>query len=358
MKPTSRVIDAMRGWIALMMIGLSAIGQEPAVAQRELIYLNWREYSDTELMAAFETRFHAKIREVLFQSEDERDRLLVEQQGKGFDIVNVSERVTEGYVKLGWLEKLDPQLLPNLKHVDPRFMAIRKEIQGYVAPNMWGTIGIGYRRDLVHEPITSWKQLFQPAEYLKGKIFMLHDTLEVTSLVFRALGYTPNDYNQPQALRRVEEVLLQQRPYVRAYGVLHSGTESLLVSSEIVMVLAWNGDVRYLREKEPNIAYVVPDEGTNLWVDFHAILSGSRNRLLAYQFIDFLQDPVNAARLSQTFSYAPTNKAALQYLPPEFLQDPIIFPPAAVLEKSAFLPRLPPRTKKAWNQLFSNIHAP
>ncbi len=340
---------------ALLVIGVNGIGQNSQPAPRELIYLNWVEYSDRELIAAFEKRFQVKIKQVYFESEDQRDRLLVEKNGKGFDIVNLSERVTVEFIKLGWLEKLNQTKLPNLKHLDPQFSGIREGIDEYVVPNMWGTIGIIYRRDLVAEEITSWKQLFQPAPFFKDKIIMLHDTLEVISLAFRSLGYTLNDYNKPEALQHVEEVLLRQSSFVKSFGILHIGDDSLIISGDVVMALGWNGDAMSLHKLNPNIAYVVPAEGTNLWIDFHAILSQSENKELAYAFINYLHDPANAAHMAQTLHYATTNKSAIQHLPPEFLEDSTIFPRQDILSKSAFLPRLPPRTIKSWNHIFAKI---
>lgn len=100
---------------------------------------------------------------------------------------------------------------------------------------------------------------------------------------------------------------------------------------------------------------MVPLEGTNLWVDYLTVMERSPNKDLAWDFIDFLNEPENAARLALHVRYATPNRAAQALLPKSFLEDPVIYPAPEVLARAEFYRILPPAALKARNLLFSRL---
>jgi spermidine/putrescine transport system substrate-binding protein len=117
----------------------------------------------------------------------------------------------------------------------------------------------------------------------------------------------------------------------------------------------YSGDVLMLQEHDPNVRYVVPEEGTNIWLDLWSVAASSTHKAAAYRFIDYLNIPEQAAKNALFVHYATPNLAADRLLPASYHQDPVIFPPADVVRRSEHFEMLPPRTLRAWNGVFAEI---
>ena len=323
--------------------------------KRELILLNWAEYMDPTVLQDFETRFHAKVKEVFFESNSARDELLGQTEGKGYDVVVVNPRIIPFYVKRGWLIPLGGAQIPNIKHIDPFWMKVHQQAEEYAIPYMTGTIGLVYRRDMVKPEITSWKQYFQPDEALRGKIFVIDDQRPAIGFALKALNYSYNSTDKNE-LTEAQKLLLTQKPYVQNYGYLTALDEnSGVVVGKTWVAMIYNGDALKLQKHHPELVYVIPREGGAVWVDSMVILKQSKQQKLAMQFINFLHEPEIAARLSVFNQYATPNQAAAQFLPAEHLNNPAIYPPDEVIKRSEFTRTLPPRITKARNEFFSKL---
>lgn len=342
--------------ILLILIGGLLLGSSQAVAQEtpELVVLNWPNYLDPELVERFEQQYGVKVREVYFEGDDQRDEMLVNSDGAGYDIVLVSGNMLQTYLRGGWLEPVTEAQVPNLVHVSPRWRNAFPAADGFAIPYTWGTLGIGYREDLVPEPIESWMQLFRPAEPLQGHIAMLSHNRDLVGMALMALGYSSNSRDE-QELMQAEELLLAQRPHVRTYGYVGLTPDSAMVSGEIAASMMFNGDALMLQEFAPGIRFIVPREGGNLWVDYFVVMNRSIRKDLAFAFVDFLNDPENAAQAAQFVYYATTNESAKKLLPEDFLADPVIYPSPETLERSEFFEPLPPRITRRYNSITANV---
>jgi spermidine/putrescine transport system substrate-binding protein len=319
---------------------------------RELVLLNWSEYLDPDLVEKFEAQFNAKLRQVYFESDDLRDEMMLETDGTGYDLALVNGISVDVYRKRGWLSPVSEAQVPNFKHIDSRWLESFPGLEGYAVPYFWGTIGIAYRKDLVEAPLTSWMDLFQPAESLRGKIGMVENSRDALGMALKALGYSANSTDTKQ-IKAAEQLLLAQKPHVKTYTYVALNEESALVSGDIIATMIYSGDALMAQEHHQEIDYVVPSEGGNIWVDYLVVLKNSKNKALAWAFLNFLNEPENAAQLAEFVYYATPNKGAEKLLPAEFLEDPIIYPSQAVLSKSEFYRPLPPRAMKKRNIAFS-----
>ncbi len=319
---------------------------------RELVLLNWSEYLDLDLVEKFETQFNAKLREVYFESDDLRDDMMLETGGKGYDLALVNGISVDVYRKRGWLSPVSEAQIPNLEHIDSRWLEAFPGLEGYAVPYFWGTMGIAYRKDLVQAPLTSWMDIMQPAGYLHGKISMVENSRDALGMALKALGYSANS-NDTKQIKAAEQLLAAQKPHVKTYTYLSLTKKSALVSGDIIAAMLYSGDALMVQEHHEEIEYVVPSEGGNIWVDYLVVLENSLNKELARAFLNFLNEPENAAQLAEFVYYATPNKAAEKLLPAEFLEDPIIYPSQAVLSRSEFYKPLPPRASKQRNIAFS-----
>ncbi|MGI9292460.1 MAG: ABC transporter substrate-binding protein [Pseudomonadales bacterium] len=342
---------ALMTWLVaiLLTIPLQAVG-----ADRQLVLLNWDEYLDAELVQRFERQYGAEIIQILYSSEEDRTAKLVASNGVGYDLILSSGIDLGSYVKRGWLAAINEEKLPNLKYIDPALRAAFPDAKAYGLPYFWGTLGILYRSDLVQTPITSWTQLFKPTPDLQGKISMVEDGRDLISMGLKALGYSANSTNRSQ-LKAVESLLLAQKPFVKSYLTLTLDAGSPLVSGEISASMSYSGDALMVEKHNANLTYVLPEEGGNIWIDYFTISANARDPELAYLFLNFINEPENAAQLAQFLHYATPNKEAEELLPDNFLTDPSIYPASKQLEKSEFYKPLPARAQRKRNQIMTRV---
>ncbi len=155
-------------------------------------------------------------------------------------------------------------------------------------------------------------------------------------------------------LAKVESLLLRQKPYVRSYSYALA-EDAALVTGDVVAGMMYNGGALMLAEHNANIDYVVPEEGSNLWIDYLTVLQASGNQDLARAFVDFLNEPATAAQNAQFVHCATTNAAARKLLPAAVLADTRIYPTEDVLAKSEVSAALPPRAEKRRSLIYAKV---
>jgi spermidine/putrescine transport system substrate-binding protein len=193
-----------------------------------------------------------------------------------------------------------------------------------------------------------------PSADLHGRILMIQDSRETIGMALKALGRLAGSNNR-QDIVDAAKLVRAQAPHVRAWSYVSVNEDSALVTGEAWIAMIYNGDAVTLREHHADIRYVVPEEGTYLWMDNLAVLRATKNKTLALRFIDFLSEPANAARNAAYLHFATPNLSAERLLPGEFLGDPAIYPPKEVLERSEFMTDQPPGILRMINTLFSEI---
>ena len=342
-----------RAWLVALLLWVLLPG---AAVAREIVLLSWEDYVAPELLAQFTKATGTKVRVVTFEDDGERDKLLVAANAGDFDLICVNHTALGAYRGSGWLAPVGAAEVPNLRHVERRWFERVPEADGYGVPYFWGTTGIAYRKDLVDRELQHWKDLLDPSPALAGAIAMTTNARDLTGVALKALGYSVNS-SDPVQLKEAEALLLKQRPAVRNYNyeLAVEREKSALITGQTKAALAFNGDALQLQALEPRVVYVVPAEGTSLWIDFLAVAAQSTRKADAFALLDFLNQPDVAARNARHVNFASPNKAAQAVLPPAFLGNPTIYPPASVLEHAEFEQELPPRAQKRVNELVARV---
>ncbi len=338
----------------LAMVLVPALSLAQDAAPSTLRILNWPDYFDPELLTAFEAEYGARIIQTYYESGDTRTQILYDNHGKGYDIVITDGIALEIYLDQGWLAEISESQVPNLRHIDPYWRSARPYSVSHAVPFFWGTLGIGYRADLVSEPFTSWLQLFDPVDELANRIVMTYDQRDLLGMALVALGYSVNSTDE-RALAQAEDLLLHQRASVRSYAYISLAEESAMVSGDVWAAMMYNGDALLLQQYHSGIAYAVPSEGTMLWIDYYTVLSSSENQDLAMAFIDFMNTPENAAQQARHSHFATPNTAAEALLPAEFLSDPAIYPDAEILARSELIEPIPAHVLRRYASVFANV---
>ncbi len=328
------------------------VAAEPQTSteKQQLVFLNWSEYIDPDLIEKFEQQHNAEVIEVYFDSIEMRDQLLLETEAQGYDLFVMEDLKIKSYEERDWITALDKTKISNLKYIDQHWIDIVPEAKGYAVPYFWGTVGIAYRKDLIKEPITTWQQLYKPAPHLQGRISMHYDTRDIIGMALMCLGYS-NSSIEPTQIDEAKRLLLTQKPHVKYYKVLELNKNSELLSGDVIAAMTWSGDALTIREQNPDIEYVVPEEGSSVWIDYLVVSDKSKVKDLAFAFINFLNEPANAAQLAEYLHYASPNTAAEKLLPPEFLADPAIYPGEELTLKSPPYKKLPPDIQNLYNTI-------
>jgi spermidine/putrescine transport system substrate-binding protein len=325
-----------------------------AQLQQQLFIFNWAEYLDPELVERFESEFDAKLVQVYYSSDENRTEKLLETNGRGYDLILTSDIDLGKYLQRGWLAPIDAELLPNLKHLSPRWRQGYVGAEHYAVPFSWGTTGIVYRTDLVTKPITSWQQFFKPNAELAGRISMTGDSLDLISMALKSLGYSANSEDREQ-LKQVESLLLAQKPHVLSYKYLSVTEESAIIKGNVIAAMAYNSDALMMQEFNDQLTYVLPKEGGGLWIDIFAIGASARNPKLAHAFLNFINEPEKAAQQARYAFTATPNLAAEKLLPKDFLENPVIYPDQASLKNSESYKPLSPRGQRQRNSIAAHI---
>ena len=330
----------MRTWAYVVALCLACL--RPAQADPvELALFIWPDYIDREVLTAFHRETGITVHQVTYESDDLKDDMLVSTQGEGLDLVVGTAQSMLSYKEKAWIAPLQVKSMPNLRHVDPVWAGYFPGSAGHAVPYFWGTIGIAWRKDKVKGPIESWDALLKPDKSLQGRILMLNDSADLVAIALKSLGNSMMSADARQ-LDAAEALLLAQRPYVSRYGYEDLSEKASLITGQNWMSAVYNGDGLYLKSLDPRIEFVVTKEGTPTWLDEIAVLSSSKHVAEAMQFIDFINRPDMAAKLSESLMFATPNLEGRKHISRAVLDDPAIYPPQSVIDKSEVMERLSP----------------
>jgi spermidine/putrescine transport system substrate-binding protein len=336
---------------------LAALGLSPpllAAEQPVLRILNWEEYLDPEVAAEFGRRHGIKVEETYFDSDSERDRRLAANGATGFDLAMVDAPQIAVYRDRGWIEPIGDSRVPGLRELDARWRQIAEGTATHAFPFAWGTVGIAYRADRLTTPPASWLALFQPAAGLCGKVTVFSDARELVATALKATGQSANA-GERSAYAKAEQLLKAQRPCVAGYEASGATAEAALMTGRVWAAMSYNSEAGQLRALDPNIRFVVPAEGGLVWVDYFTVLASSKQKSLAYAFLQFLSDPAIAARVAVFSQAATPNPKAFSRLPATVRQDPVIYPKGPALEASELIVTAPPAIAALRNQIQARI---
>ena len=177
-------------------------------------------------------------------------------------------------------------------------------------------------------PIDSWAALWD--ERYRGRILMLDDPREAFMAALKLRGHSLNT-TDPRVLQEARDLLVRQRPLVRTYN--STNYEDVLLSRDVWVAQGWSGQFAKAMEQDPDLVYVIPKEGSTLFIDNLAIPTSAAHPDLAHAFLDFAMEPEIAAEICRTMHYSTTSREALPLLPLDIRNNPAMFPPPTVFDR-------------------------
>lgn len=304
-----------------------------ALAEETITVFNWYDYIDEAVLDMFEQETGISVKYACFTTNEEMYAKLNAGAGS-YDVIFPSDYIIERMIKEDALEKLNKDNMPNVSGVIDWMQTPDYDPTGeYSVAYMWGTVGILYNTTYVDEPITSWKSMFDPA--YKKDVFMLDSIRDTLGITLKMLGYSMNT-KDPDQLEEAKNALIQQKADGIVKGYLVDETKDKMIAGEAAMALMWSGDALYAMEGSEDLAYVVPEEGSNVWVDGMCIPKGSQHKEAAEKFIDFLCRP-DIARMNMDYIYYSTPiQQVVDEMDEEEKNNTTLNPPADVVERCEF----------------------
>jgi len=320
-----------------------------------LVISNWDGYMAPDAVDTFNASTGNTAELVLHATNEEIMGKLIASGGAGYDVVFVSSPFAEVLNKLGLAETLDPAKLPNMANLYPAAMELSHDPGNtFSVPYAWGTTGLCYRPDLVSEAPDSWMDLLAPADDVSGKTTMLATDRWLLAAGQLALGHSINETDDAK-LAEVRDLLIDAKGTLLAYD--DTTFFSKLVSGEASLVHAWDGWCNYAIAENPEVQYVIPQEGTDLWVDTMVIMSASENKDAAYEFVNYVLDAETHGWAAANILYKVPNQAAMEALDPGLIEafPNMGFAPADMLENEQL--RDVGEAQRAYSRLVSEIRA-
>ncbi|MDH3691458.1 MAG: extracellular solute-binding protein [Gammaproteobacteria bacterium] len=320
----------------LQVTGAAAVavsfGGRVSAASDQLNVYNWDTYIGNTTLDTFTEKTGVKVQYDLYANLEEMFAKF--QAGNpGYDVIFPSDYMIETMIAADMLEELDRSLLPNFKHIDANFLdpAFDPGCK-YNIPYFWGSCGIGYRKSKVGK-VDSWKVLLESEEFA-GRMALLADQRFVMGVALLYLGYSANTTN-PDEINAARDLLIKAKKNLK--GFVPDSGQDMLISGDIDVVMEWNGDVLKVMEEDDDLTYVIPKEGTVIWVDGVCIPKGGPNIENAYKFLNHLHEPQVNAEVANTVHYATSNKSAHEFVSKDDLNNPAIYAPDDVVARSQAL---------------------
>lgn len=305
-----------------------AAAEQPSPEAKKLNVFCWSEYIPQSVIDQFSKETGIKVSVENYASNEEMLAKLL-AGGGAYDIIQPSEYVMAALVKEGLLHPIDQSKIPNLKNIAPEFLNLSFDPGNkFSVPFMAGTVGIVVNTEVIKDEIKGFDDVFQ--DKFKGQIVVLDDAREIVTWAMLAQGIPVNDVTD-ENLEKVKPVVSRWLPLVKVYD--SDSPKTALLNGDVNIGIVWGGEGAILLNEDKKFRWVIPQEGTHLFIDSLAIPKTAKHAENAELFMNFILRPDISKQISDAFPYLNPNVEARKLLTAEQLANPASFPTAEELKK-------------------------
>lgn len=320
----------MKKIFAMLLCGMTCVAALTACGSTggengELYVYNWGEYIDPETINMFEEETGIKV---IYDEFDTNEAMYpkVEAGSSAYDIICPSDYMVKKMIDNDLLQELNFDNMPNAKaNIDAQYYEQAQAFDAgnkYCVPYCWGTVGILYNKTMVTEPVTSWSILWD--EKYTDNILMQDSVRDAFMVALKLNGASMNSLNKEE-LQTAKEALIAQKPLVQAYVI--DQVRDKMIGGEAALGVIYSGEAIYTQRENPDLEYVIPEEGTNVWIDGWVIPKNAPNKENAEKFIDFMCRGDIALMNFEYITYSTPNTAARELIEDESIRNSeIAFP--------------------------------
>lgn len=294
----------------------------------KLVIYNWGDYIDPALLKKFTKETGIQVQYETFDS-NEAMYTKIKQGGTTYDIAVPSDYTIDKMIKEGLLVKLDKSKLKGMDNIGKEFLGKSFDPKNdYSIPYFWGTVGIVYNDQLIKNPPKHWIDLWRP-EY-KNQIMLIDGAREMLGIGLTTYGNSVNSKNMSQ-LSQAENRLQALTPNVKA--IVADEMKGYMIQGDAGIGVTFSGEASEMLDSNEHLHYVVPSEGSNLWFDNLVLPKTMKHEKEAYAFLNFINEPKNAAQNAEYIGYATPNNKAKAMLPKDIKEDTAFYPTNETIKK-------------------------
>jgi len=284
---------------------------------------NWGEYIDPDVLESFTAETGIKV----VYDEYETNEVMypkIEAGAASYDVICPSDYMIQKMIENDLLAEINFDNIPNAQYIGEQYFESSREFDPenkYSVPYCWGTVGILYNKTMVDEPIDSWSVLWD--EKYKGQILMQNSVRDAFMVALKLNGNSMNTLDDAE-LEAAKDKLIEQKPLVQAYVV--DQVRDKMIGNEAAIGVIYSGEAIYTQRENPDLEYVIPKEGTNVWIDSWVITKNA-NKENAEAFINYMCKPEIALKNFDFITYSTPNTAARELIEDEDIRNSeIAFP--------------------------------
>ncbi len=348
--------------LAMMMVAAMTLTGCGSSEERVVNVCSWGEYIDENLIYQFEEETGIKVNYQTAESNEALYSLLKTGAGD-YDVIVPSDYMIARLIAEDMLAELDYSSIPNYEKIDAQYKGLSFDPENkYTVPYTWGTLGIIYNTTMVDEPITSWDAMFD--EKYAGNVLMIRNSRDALAAALLDLGYDLNTTDESQ-IREAYELLASAKEKGVYQAFVMDEVFQKMEGGNAAIAMYYAGDYLTMLENNPDLAYVVPEEGSNWFVDAMCILKGAQNVEEAHEWINFIASTESNLANMDYIWYASPNAEALEGYPAYYEEtygEPldmelyeIMAAPSDVLSRCTLYENLPAETLTLYNDLWTEL---
>ena len=339
---------------AVFLFGGFYYAQESSlVNSKKVVVYNWGEYLDPEILTMFEEETGIDV----VYEEFETNEILYPKISSGaiaYDVICPSDYMIQRMIKNDLLAEINFDNIPNIKNIGKEYMDQSRQFDSenkYSVPYCWGTVGILYNKTMVDEPVTSWSILWD--EKYKDNILMQDSVRDTFGATLKYLGYSLNSTDLDE-LTKARDLLIKQKPLVQAYVI--DQVRDKMIGNEAAIGVIYSGEAIYTQKENPDLEYVVPEEGSNIWIDSWVIPKNAENKENGEKFINFLCRPDIALKNFEYITYSTPNTEARKMIEDESIRNSkIAFPDLSKYDNLETFQYLGTEADQTYGELWNQV---
>jgi len=336
----------------LLLMGTMLLAAGALAEEARLNLFIWSEYIEPGVVADFAKRFKCKVTIDLY--EDDAAMMAKLQAGGAalYDVVVPPDHKVRALIRLNLLAPLRHGNIPNLRNLEERFRSPPYDRGNvFTVAYQWGTLGLYVRKTPGQELPSTWGLVFDP-KLQPGPFVLIDSPRDLISAALRYKGWSMSS-TDPQQLKEVRDLILAAKK--RCVGFEGSvGAKNKVLGKMARAAIVYSGEAARGIAEDPETAYILPREGSQIWLDNLAVLAQAPHRDVAERFINYLLEPEVGARISNFTRFASPNRAAKRFIRPADLNNPVIYPPPELMARLEFLNDLGPAARlydEVWTQI-------
>ena len=331
--------------------GTSGNSEEPGSGDKGVVNVyNWGVYIDESVLEDFTAETGIEVVYDTYESNEAMYGVL-KNDGASYDVIIPSDYMVSRMIEEDMLQPINFDNVPNFADVDPELKNPDYDPENlYSVPYMWGLLGIIYNTTMVEETPTSWETMFD--ERYADNIFMFNNSRDAIGIALKYLGYSYNT-TDPAQITEAVDLLIQQKPLVNSYGM--DDIFEKMQSGAVAIGAYYYGDFLTMQEVNPDLAFCLPEEGTNLYVDAMCIPKNAENKENAEIFINYMCSTAAGLKNCEEIWYSSPLLSVREELDPEVSGDPYAYPDQSILDQCESFKNLPAETLALYDSEWTRL---